>query len=323
MARRTNSGRNRLLRLIRDVVFVRRLEVDERTSRLDRPVRRGRALRHPSQRALVVAMTALVAVDVDPRFVQKLLQHPVHAAGVQHDRRVRALAEDVAADALPLVGALSAVVAVARKNPRDVIPLPARDHVLGEPDRLAFRQGETRIHLRIRAAADGPEQDRDIQQAGAIQRDGLFIEALEERRVDRDALVAGVGTLVQTIASRRSAPFGGDPLHGRESLKRPDVDVVLPLFTGGAAARRSTQCRRARRTACHRRARGTCGSTTRASGHDGRTASGRCWRPRRMNPTARGDPGRTRASRASCTSSFPADRARTERATQCRRPRNL
>ena len=61
-------------------------------------------------------MTALVAVDVDPRFVQKLLQNPVHAAGVQHDGRVRAVAEDVAADAFPL---LRRVLRGSRRHPEE------------------------------------------------------------------------------------------------------------------------------------------------------------------------------------------------------------
>ena len=184
--------RNRLLRLIRDVVFVRRLEVDERTCGLDRPIRRRRTLRHPSQR---------LARRRRGRSGSRGCRSTVRAAnscstqcmppGCSMTGACGPLAEHAAADALPLLGALAAIVAVARQNPDDVIPCQRATMYCGQPDRLVFRAGRNAgIHLRIRAAADRPEQDRHIQQPGAIERGGLLIEALEEGRVDRDALVA-------------------------------------------------------------------------------------------------------------------------------------
>src|SRR5688572_25368786 len=109
------------------MVLVWRLQVDEGLSRLGTPVFRRRAFGHPAQRLLVVTMTALIAMDVDPRLALKFPEDPVHAAGMQHHRRVPALAEHRAADALPFVRALAAVIAVAGQDPQHVVPLPARD----------------------------------------------------------------------------------------------------------------------------------------------------------------------------------------------------
>jgi len=72
---------------------------------------------------------------------------------------------------------------------------------------------------------DSPQQHWHAQQAGAVHRVDLLIQALEKRRFNRDFLRAAIGELLLGVAVGSRAELGRDPLHGRELLTRAFLDV--------------------------------------------------------------------------------------------------
>src|SRR5260221_13646639 len=102
--------------LVSEVVFVGWFEIDEGPMREVRPVLSGWAVQHPLQRFVVVTVSALVADDVKPLFVLKLLPNPLHSAGMKGDRGVRDSSEDGPSDSFPPLRLFSAIIAIPAQN---------------------------------------------------------------------------------------------------------------------------------------------------------------------------------------------------------------
>src|SRR5204863_7495298 len=105
---------------------------DQGAMRLDVPILGQRAFREPLQPLIAVTVSALVADNVHPLLVFELVLNPVTPLRVHDHWRVSDVAEDRAANPLPLLGLRAEVLSVASKNPRHVIRLPARHHVTCE-----------------------------------------------------------------------------------------------------------------------------------------------------------------------------------------------
>src|SRR5436309_15869305 len=116
-----------LLRVIRHMVLIRRLQVDERAMRQFGPVIGERPLGEPAKRLVIISVTALVTDEAVPFLVDEFLPDPLHAARVKSNRGMGNVVEHRTADAFPLVGLLPTVVAIAGQNPRYGVALPAGD----------------------------------------------------------------------------------------------------------------------------------------------------------------------------------------------------
>src|SRR5258708_33030698 len=108
-------------RLIAEMAFVGRLDIDDGRRGRVLPVPARRPGMDPAQRLRVVPVAALVDDEVEPRLVAEGLPGPDHPAGMRRHRSVRLrAAKDGTPDASPAFTGGSRAVAIAGQGPHHV-----------------------------------------------------------------------------------------------------------------------------------------------------------------------------------------------------------
>src|SRR5215207_2143298 len=130
----------RLAGVVRQVSFVRWLQVDEGPRWLQVPGLARRTFRNPTQVGLIVAVGALVTDNIHPWLVDKVVERPVHTVGVEGHRVAPAIFENLACDALPVARPSAVELGLRYEIPEDVMGVVASGDVTRQHDRLVLRQ---------------------------------------------------------------------------------------------------------------------------------------------------------------------------------------
>jgi hypothetical protein len=106
---------------------------------LSGPVSAERAFVDPACVVVVVPVSALVAVQVEPQFMTKLWSGPKSAGGMDGSKPVRAI-KCGAANSPPALGLVAHVDSIARQNPNYLMGAVAADEITDQQRQLILRK---------------------------------------------------------------------------------------------------------------------------------------------------------------------------------------
>jgi hypothetical protein len=218
-----------LAALVGWVPFIVWFEVDDRLDGLALPWALGWAVEEPPQVRVGVAMAALVAVKAKPGLVAELRSDPGLAAGVHGDqsgrdaRTTRRVGiEEPPPDAVPALGFLAVIVAVAAEDPHYRVAAPAVDDVTGHCDGIVFGDVDAGVFVRQR-----PQQHRGRDQA--VLADHLHASVSSgEKIIVHSQRVQTEGPLIII-----RPPVRADELDDVEALFGTNSEILLPLLVRG------------------------------------------------------------------------------------------
>ncbi|MBA7709823.1 hypothetical protein ES703_118749 [subsurface metagenome] len=129
------------------MVLVIGFQVNDRPRWARLPRGGGRPGYQPAQAPFGIAVPALVADKIKPRFFTKVVPDPVSARGVQGHQAFVPVAEHRPSDTFPAVDPLRRIPPVPSQEPGHGMTSPPGDNVAYQADGIRFRENLSRVGL--------------------------------------------------------------------------------------------------------------------------------------------------------------------------------